>query len=392
VLKALRITMILAVAASICGCGKSRSESAAKGDGNDRTWGELGGDDVIVSVNGVALTKSEMASRQRLREAVLAYKMPTASRDYVRNSLKGRLPSIAKAHLPRSIYLGEAKRRGITAEEEDIKEAKASFMRQFGVENRPSFEKFNKSLDELDQKTLADEIAGNATINALFRKAYPKEYAVSNSIIAEVAEDIDRRNRIAGKAYTNALETAAKAIERIKAGEDFGDVADQMSAVPRDQDMLWGEVYPEDLEKMLPDIFVALAGKDVDTVTDALELDDAIHIVKLIDRVGSGRRSMMNSNPEKWVLGEIVIRLPQYFRISPDGDVIAHQRNEQLKSVRRSLYEKCIATARVEYPNGTNLWERASSKSARGIGGSLPWGRSNLKTGKAGNPAKGVGK
>ena len=349
----------------VTGCDSSESKGSLEISDSKQTWDELQSGDIVVRVNGHEIKKSDLEELNLLHEAITSYKVPSASREQVKKMSLRALPKTMMAYITRYLFLDEAERVGVSSTEADEVCAQQNFLRQFGVERRPDFNVFRKKLDSRTQAVLDSEIRNNARVQALLRVSFPKEYAVASNVVAELAADVEDRNRRAKIANEKALAKAKAAMARIKAGEDFLTVADEVSEVPRSNDALWDEFHPEDLELYFPEIFEAVSKLSPGGVTDVLELDDAIHIVSLLGRKGSGRRSIMNSDPELWALGEIIIRLPMFFKAAPPQDVIAHQRSQQLAPKKNELYARIRDLAKIEYPHGTNIWSKIAPPSKR---------------------------
>jgi len=343
------------------GCDRVENRGSIEVANSNQTWEDLKSEDIVVKINDHEIRKSELEDIGLLQQAITLYKLPTAPSDQIKKKSMRLLPRMMVATMARCLFLDEAKRLGVSFSKEDEQEAQQNFMRQFGVEGRPSFAAFRNKLDSRLKKVLDSEIEDNARVEALLRTSFPQEYVVLSNVVAELAADVVERNRRAKIANEKAMSKARAALARIKAGEDFSAVAEEVSEVPRADDALWDDVYPEELEQNFPEIFEAVAQLKPGGVTDVLELDDAIHIVALLGRKGSGRRSIINSDPEMWSLGEIVIRLPMFFKAAPPQDVVAHQRAKQLAPKKDELFARCRNLAKIEYPHGTNIWSKIVS-------------------------------
>ncbi len=342
----------------VAGCDRNGSKGSLEVADGKQTWEDLQPEDIVVKINGHEIKKADLEDMNLLHEAIVSYKVPSASREQVKKMSLRSLPRAMMACMTRYLFLDEAERVGVSVTEDDEILAKDDFLRQFGVERRPKFDAFRGKLDSRIKNVLDSEIRDNARVQALFRVSFPKEYVVASNVVAELAADVVDRNRRAKIANEKALKKAQAALARIKAGEDFSAVAEEVSEVPRENDGLWDEFHPEDLEQYFPEIFEAVSKLTPGGVTDVLELDDAIHIVSLLGRKGSGRRSIINSDPEVWTLGEIVVKLPMYFKAAPPQDVIAHQRAEQLAPKKNEMFAKFRELAKIEYPHGTNIWSK----------------------------------
>ncbi len=171
----------------------------------------------------------------------------------------------------------------------------------------------------------------------------------------------------ANAAASNAVEHAAleAAMAEIKAGADFAAVAKKYSEVPEEGEY-WGEYFLEEISEN-PRLVEWVKTAKPNDVSGILELDDGISIVKVLERhledVPAGQE--YEERHEVWRLVRIARR---FFETTDDmtrPEIIQMLTNYRNKKIQKKVGEAIMKEAVVEWPHGTNLFQRAKAQNLR---------------------------
>ncbi len=154
-----------------------------------------------------------------------------------------------------------------------------------------SFEEFQKkrimSQSYIAQQMPKDEMVTYSELVAMYETVKDQLYISAGSIQFQLidiqpakmtAADADKNSREQAKALAEEL------IGRIRAGEDFGELAKQYSnGHRREQGGLWQKLNPESLAKPYDILAGRLAGARVGQIVGPIETDEHIFIMKVLE-------------------------------------------------------------------------------------------------------------
>ena len=151
----------------------------------------------------------------------------------------------------------------------------------------------------------------------------------------------------------------------IKAGADFAAVAKKYSEVPEEGE-LWGEYFLEEISEN-PRLVEWVKTAKPNDVSGILELDDGVAIVKVLARhledVPAGEE--YEERREVWRLVRIARR---FFETTDDmtrPEIFQMLTNYRNKKIQKKVGEAIMKEAVVEWPHGTNLFQRVKDQNVR---------------------------
>ena len=337
------------------GCRRRSAEGVAQGGkgslvvaSTNRLASSLGDAEILVDVNGVALTKGAFMTEVNLRRALLkaAGKKPQGEAEYAEqmgNTILGQW-------IGRQLLLGYAKKSGIAVDKDVAAKCAARRRTMFG--KKLSTEAgARKALGDLYEAYCTQGEEENL-IGTLWEKKFTVN-ATEEEIDTRLA-NIVKYNKMVDA--TNALVkvTGEQIYAKLKAGEDFGKLSDEYSDDPgREDGGEWGW-FP--LEKIqgndLREKIVALKKGEY---TAPLDTVYGLMIVKLLDtRAGA-------DTPEKeFHLARILLRMGAYAENVSREEMREMILKRKSKELQQSVVEGLRKSAALNYPNGTNLFKAAS--------------------------------
>ena len=162
---------------------------------------------------------------------------------------------------------------------------------------------------------------------------------------------------------SNSFERAVleKAVEAVRAGEDFAKVARKVSSTPNEGED-WGEYLLEELSDN-PKLAAWVRDARLNDVSGILELDDGLSVVKVIDLRLEDVPEGQDDDVRRFVWRLARISRP-YFETTEDMtreeivSMLSEYRNKKLQErVGKAIMEQAV----IEWPYGTNLFKKAEA-------------------------------
>lgn len=328
-----------------------------------KTLMEMAPADVIVSVNGVRLTKKQYLERcdqtmQRLSQ------MPGMSKGKL--SATGKF--MARKYIPGFINMQlleqEARRTGVlsgAALVDAIDKWIARAAKQSGMKVSAFLAQVPGGADSLKRE--AEE---NVLVEAVIATNVLPKVSVPDQLVTNAIEAVRAENATADA--TNALKVAQLNAFRgqIVAGADFGKLADDYSECNRSapgNNGYWGEFERKDISdaKMREAIFKLKPGE----LSEVLSDDEGFHLVKMLPYKEGATNANGKASAESVSLAHILLRREPALEVSGPANM-RKQLFEQIKQQILGEYIQSLrAKAVIEYPNGTNFWPVASQRQVR---------------------------
>jgi len=251
--------------------------------------------------------------------------------------------------------LQEGKRQGIVLSPEAQTEALLKMWRD--VAPRRMGDDFTAALGTqapLFKTIVTDDEYARATRNTLF---------ADRLVVSE--EDIDRVERQmaewnASYADSNRVVMARgeEIVRELRKGADFAEMAKQVSQFRPEEGELWGEFTHAQLEdKELREVAFRLP---IGAISDPIDTSDGLVIIRVLEREeGATVDSPMAVRVATVRLARILLFLYNpYDELDRDGIQALILRNRNAL-IQQEWLPKLFEAARIEYPNGTNLWPNA---------------------------------
>ncbi len=366
------IQVVRCVVAGLCatgltGCGQGDPTAAATGNGAEATparsfasLDEMGPDDVVVSVNGVALTRG--AFDDLLDVKIELYK---AGRDpQLVRLMRGRFrANIVSEWTARQLALQEARAKNHTPSASAVER-----MRDYICQCL----KLPTAGDALEQHLLKlgrigrgieKHMAENAVMLSFREALYPERLLVTEADIDRRLEQI--RNYNARSEATNQLvmATGRRICDEIRDGLDFQEAVERYSEVKDDPPGFWGDFLKGEIED--EQVRQAAFTLPVGAVSEPLDTAEGLVIIKVLKRTDTV--PVLAVDPGTVSLGRILLRMADAGSDTPlptRAEVARALETSKALEVQREWLPRLAAQAVIAYPHGTNLLPRISRRSA----------------------------
>lgn len=345
-----KVALVAAIAASLAGC--SDGESCK----NDYDYRALSENAVLVKVGNRYLRKGDLESWIDCRIA-MAKSVQSEMKSISNETLAAQLyiPTF-RQFSTKALYLDAADKAGITSTEEDISVVSNEVVMSYGNGVVKSIEGFRKRLSPRQFAALQKKMADDALVLAYWRSLAPDAFVVTDEEFAAIEKRAEDMNKWSEQKLEEQRAKAEELYKKIAEGENFGKLA-LAESVTANEDVngcFWGEFSPNEIP--YPEIADVVDKMKPGEVSKPIELEDGIHIIKLIERKGSKNVSVFAPEEETVSLERIVVRLPIMYNVGTTNEIRRDMRTQKLEPLQKDWIEKLRSETAIEYPCGTNLW------------------------------------
>lgn len=322
-----------------------------------KTIEEMNLDDVIVAVNGHSLTRGlydEMVENSAETFRLSAGKNnPPLVQQFIHEKKRRLLGEFIAKHF----LLSEAAWRDLKPKPEHVAEMESRLAARAAKEGK-TLEQFFRA-QGARTNTLLREVQEQALILTLREAHFGDQLVVTDQDLADIHERTTRYNASCEATNRLIMARGQALCERIRQGEDFLAVAQKESADAEPERGLWGEeMTREEIDD--PQVRQAAFTLPVGAVSAPFDTDEGLVIIKVLERTEADSAEAIS--PATVKLGRILLQMVET-RTLPDDTVLRHEvEKERLRDLQTEWFKVLQARARIEYPNGTNLWERVTSK------------------------------
>lgn len=348
-----RSLMVLAVTALLFGCSEKEASKPAKPSvpKGTLTYEKMATNDVIVIVNGQALTKgaAELQIAVQQEAAKLANKNIRLT-DLERQRTKA-LRGMEKLFIERRVMLDEAARRGITLTAEDRKAIRDRFAKsvlkgralyglvvgKLDAEKRAELDR-GLDFDMLVQKVSA-ELAKECAVKVTPAEAEKKYKDIEAYNVGAVAEE------------TQIWKNATNVWERIQRGESFEQAALRSTTGNEhaNSDMEWGD-FDLDFFKGDRELCHYLSVMPEGTVTPPVPGDNGVLLVKLLKKIPADFSA--DQVKPRYRLAKIFFELPETYTLGTVEELRQEMEHALSEKAFKERVAALVAAAKIEYPNG----------------------------------------
>ena len=353
----------LMLAALGSGCKKKNPETKVGGiivGTSSKTIEEMAPDDVIVAVNGVALTRRAYDGLLDRMVDTYGKARPRSTLADLKNYRQSRERLLIDEFVTKEVLVQEAKRRGLAPSTQELAVVEGMMAKRAKLEGKTTGQ-YLKSLDPAAAERMRQDMMEQALIRTLRQAEFGDRLHVTEAELQEARDRVSRYNGICEA--TNALVKArAEAVcARLRKGEDFSVVAKEVSEEREtaEQGGFWGEFTREEIEDeaVRRMAFSLPAG----AFSDPVETGEGLVIIKVLERKGVD--SVAATSTAKVKVGRILFQLAELREVLDDAKLRKVLERERLTEVQRDWFPTLLAKMRVEFPNGrTNLMAKARSR------------------------------
>lgn len=341
--------------ASGCSDRKSRNCAVTGNPTNQVSYVELKDQDVLVSVDGHKLTKADVERQVALDVALLKYKGVLLSGG-LNAQMKGKLARrVRDQFIARTLLLGDAERKQVQEDAETLAQARLEIAEAYGLDETTNrFDAILVGMKADSRALLEKNIRIAARLYAYINRMAGDKVRIDEKEIDEVVKHGNEKKEQSIRVLAEQREKALKLYGRLQKGEDFQTVAASSDTADEDNGIgEWGEFSLGEVEQLVPKLGPAVSRLAVGDYTPPVECDDAIYIVRLAKKDGSGYASAVNLAPERRTLERIVVKLPVLYEVAPreliHATLVREKRNGYQKDV---LLPELMKRATVTYPSG----------------------------------------
>ena len=321
---------------------------------------------IVMTVNGIGVTQQEYADWLRVKgKIVLLKKKPKAKTFDIGQYAQSILENRSRVHweLIRCELMNQyAEKNGLKATDAQILKSRNAITNII-VRYEKAFPKPGAFEEARDKMVLERIVQMSALDEACLRHSTTNDLTrVTDEEIDAQLKWIDEWNKTADQKDAESVEKAKKAKQEILAGTPFAEVAKKYSEIAPNEGEDWETFELDEFQADEPIAQWLISAKQGD-ISDPIELEDGYSII--------GLRQLIEEQPEGE--GEKVVRSYELVRCTFHAyekiDVPENReqlRRDMLAERKRAAFQelgmKLMENAKIEYPQGTAIFEVAKPK------------------------------
>lgn len=319
--------------------------------------------DVIARVNGVDITKKDYLARRSLMDKLfrIKKKLPiTGKDDKARKHLKSIEQSIPIELVRRELMKQGADKAGIQYDPKKANSLFKSTVRRLGCP-RETLKSLENRLGKDDYSLLITMINEDVRAEALLI------HSATNDLTSVGTDDVERYkkkvvkfNEKSQKNNDKSRKKALKFKERVIGGDDFEATALKVAQVVPQYAKEWDTFQLMEFDKDDP-LRKWLEGAKVGDLSDPIDLDDGLAIVKLVAKEKAEVPAEMGPVYE-YKLVRCTFYAYQYAIEQTDDEIRDMLLEEKRAAARECLGMKLVSEAVIEFPNGQNFFANRKMK------------------------------
>jgi parvulin-like peptidyl-prolyl isomerase len=350
----------LLAAALLGACKRKGPEAAVSGfveGASAKRLADLAPGDVIVSVNGVALTRGEYDAMLNRMEASFRQANPTRSIADLKSFRSMKERSLIDEFITKQVLVQEAGARGLAPAPDELQFVESLLARRAKREGK-TVEQLLAAMPPGEADRIRKDIRDQALIRTFRKAEFGERLVIKDEDLQQMRERLTRYNQMCEA--TNALvkARAAAALERIRKGEDFAAVARDVSEDKKTAEAggLWGEFTRSEIDD--DGVRNAAFSLPVGAVSEPFDTEEGLVIIKVLERTGID--SVVAAASAQVKLGRLFFRLGELMTIPEEAEMRKELERTRLEELQSQWIPALLPKYRVEFPNGrTNLFEKA---------------------------------
>ena len=347
----IRHIVFLVLAAGVLGCGedmsvKSRWQELKPGvyvSEKSVAIRDMAPDDVLYFVNGEKITKADYTAESKVLEGLYSLHRgrDAAASKSGRKFLAASRKNIPSQLVQRMLYLQAAKESGV----QPAVGAEASFREKFikTLPRRPKGKELEKAMGPVAYARLERKLAEDALIDAYRAHYWTNSYlTVSEEAISNKWEEVLRVNEKADKMNAKMHAKALEFRQKVMDGGDFGELTLKVLA----------EFTPEE------DIYKWLINAKDGDVSEPLEMDDGLAVVKIVSRHPADLPDGFKPEDEYTMVRCTFYIFNKYVEGTSPETIRQTFLEEQLQKAHGELGKILWNKAVIELPNGDDFFRK----------------------------------
>jgi hypothetical protein len=322
---------------------------------------EMAPTDVIVSVNGVTLTRENYDDAMAVKETLYVLTRPGVTKQELNMSRPYWGRAVIQEFLARQVILQAALEKKHTTSAEALRVTRSEMIAVMKI-NEQDLERKFMELGRVGQSLKALMVE-----NALIRSFREAEHGETLKVTP-----LEVENRIlAIKAYHERAEATNQLVmakgltlyEQLKKGDDFFKLAARYSEAADKPIGEWGTFLKGEVEhaKLREAAFALPVG----AVSEPIDTEEGLVIIKVMERKEEAIGPAVAPGPATVTLGRIVLRMAEGgtgAKLPTREEVEKALTNEKVKALQQNWLPALVSKSSIAYPNGTNLWLNAKAK------------------------------
>lgn len=324
---------------------------------------DLSPEDVILIVNGEKFTKSDFLVAVRLFDKISRLRAGdplTGPNKYAEAAVQATNPRTLSDILRRALIRQYAEKHGVRPSAEMVNNSARRSLTTLRQSNA-TLDQVAEAFGGPEGRLLIEYNYGDALDEAM-RKYFDKEN-ILNLTDADIMTVSNRWSRSqAAAASSNAVQRASleKAISELKNNADFAEVAKKYSSTPEDG-KYWDEFLLEEFEEF-PAVVEWLKTSKTGDISGILEMDDGWSVVKVVSRHKEEFPPPGISEPrDLWSLVRISRPLYETVESLPREEIVKGLIANRSRTLQKRVGDAVMENAVIEWPCGTNLFNRAKN-------------------------------
>ena len=354
----------------------NRSAGIYYGEGRE-TLTNLPPEAVLLKVNGASFTKHDFDIDQAVYGKMMAFlkngKMNDAASD-IRKLQAIRAPKVLNMVIRRELLNQEAHKRGLKASKEAINFRRQELedairMGSVDTNNIVTIEELAERMGAECGKYFLDSLERDAENLELSWLVGGQKLQVSEDEVTAGSNRLAKANALV--TTTNSILTArlTKALERIKGGEDFAKVGEELTMFGKEEVQEWGIFSIADFESTdYPDMVSFLEqNPKPGTVAGPFQCDDGVSIVKVLSVIEGGKKETTEDDSDgsddarRFRLARISVETFEQHKPIPRTEIKKILENTKRQKMEAQYGKKLFVEAVIEFPSGTNLFIHAET-------------------------------
>lgn len=360
---------------TLLGCGEGASTSPTDGgDSVRKSWpaypqsllaSRISGTNVLVTVNGVAITADDYERFSRFNDCVFRFrkKIPFGQKnDEADRAWKDSGAKLLMYLIRREQARQEVARKGVVPDEDAIQRQQRAFLESI---NRPkaSFDDVLKKFGAFSD-ILKKQIEEDAAVESAL------QLYSTNSLSVVTDDELKQRKDEVVKLVEELVEKNSNTVARAKAareevvsgGRFFADVAKERADLAKEQGRFWDVIELAELPASSP-LAQWLIKAEFGDISEPLELEDGLAVVGVMSKEKGKSSELEGQDVDFYELARMLFTWYDPPEILDDDDEIREiMLQARRDEARNAFFGTFIKTDKIKFPSGEDIFRVKPNK------------------------------